>query len=449
MPSRERFESTVERISFLTSRRLFVVWATNDDRGIITPHAMGDLPLRIVLVTYEFTFSPFSGNGILSCSLVKSLLQQGCHVTVWCCRPESSTEDLLLEVSKAHLQDTIVTTIPKQLGWRRLDRGSAWEHFSWDSLNESDQGRLQHAVSTADVICPIDWTGSLAWQSTGDSKKPVLYLNFRVFGSGMASEREWYNEMEKRALDRASFVVALSENDKQSLCELTTDKKKPVRVLLPPLRGDVKELACLEHDDLQAHLKSVVATTLTDRRRRYLVTCIARLSPEKNVENFCHFVSANRVILDEYGFVPLLAGSTADEEYARRIKDQLRRAVPHAIVIDSFLSPKELASVFTITVLNFHPCEYDAFGMTIIEAAAFSVPSIVAANGAVGASAIVGNGASIEVDMNQCFVGMASILGNQKGLTEVGEEAKRRAFSWDEEAYGKQLLEYIHDLLYS
>lgn len=417
---------------------------------------MGDAPLRIVLITYEFTFSPFSGNGILSFSLVKSLLQHGCHVTVWCCRPESSsTKDplLLLEVSNTHLLlETIVTTIPKQLGWRRLDRGSAWEHFSWDSLNESNQGRLKHAISTANVICPIDWTGSLAWQSIGDSKKPVLYLNFRVFGSGMATEREWYNEMEKRALDRASFVVALSENDKESLRELlTTDEKKPMRVLLPPLRGDVKDLACLDHDELQAHLPSIVASlTTTDRRRRYLVTCIARLSPEKNVENFCRFVSANRIILDDCGFVPLLAGSAADEEYAARIKNQLRRVAPHAIFIDSFLSPKELASVFTITALNFHPCEYDAFGMTIIEAAAFSVPSIiVAANGAVGASAIVGNGASIEVDMNQCFVGMASILGNEKGLTEIGKEAKRRAFLWDEEAYGKQLIEYINELLYT
>jgi hypothetical protein len=44
-------------------------------------------PLHVLLVTYEFTFSPFSGNGILARSLVKSLLEHGCRVTVWCCRP--------------------------------------------------------------------------------------------------------------------------------------------------------------------------------------------------------------------------------------------------------------------------------------------------------------------------------------------------------------------------
>jgi hypothetical protein len=409
-----------------------------------------DRRLRIVLVTYEFTFSPFSGNGILSRSLVKSLLQQGCHVTVWCCRPEISTQDdsVLAMPSQSHLLDMIATIIPTQLGWKRLDRESAWEHFSWDSLNESDQYRLKNAVSNSHVICPIDWTGSMACQSMGDFKKPVLYLNFRVFGSGVAAkERKWYNEKETRALDQALFVVALSEKDKESLCELMTDKMKPVQILLPPLRGDVKELACLELAHLQAHLPSNVASALGDHDgRRCLVTCIARLSPEKHVENFLHFVSANRVTLDDCGFIPLLAGSSADQEYAERIKGELTRTVtaPHAIIIDSFLSPKALAAVFTRTFLNFHPCEYDAFGMTIIEAAAFAVPSIVAANGAVGASAIVGNGASIEVSLNQCCEPMPSIFCNPTGLTEIGEEARKRAFSWDEEAYGKQLLEYIN-----
>jgi glycosyltransferase involved in cell wall biosynthesis len=347
--------------------------------------------------------------------------------------------------SQAHLLDIIVTIIPKQFGWKRLDRESAWEHFSCDSLNESDQDRLKNAVSTARVVCPIDWTGSMAWQSIDNSQKPVLYLNFRVFGSGVATkEREWYNEKEKRALDQASFVVALSEKDKESLCELMTDKTKPVQILLPPLRGDVKELACLECTDWQAHLPSAVASSLTTHGRRCLVTCIARLSPEKHIENFLHFVSANRATLDDCGFITLLAGSTADEPYARRIKDELQRAAPHAIIIDSFLSPKALAAVFSRTSINFHPCEYDAFGMTIIEAAAFGVPSVVSANGAVGASAIVGNGASIEVNMNQGCEPMSSILCNPNGLTEIGEEARKRALSWDEEAYGKQLLEYIH-----
>jgi len=34
------------------------------------------------------------------------------------------------------------------------------------------------------------------------------------------------------------------------------------------------------------------------------------------------------------------------------------------VVIDHHLGPAELAAVFTRSVLNVHPCPYDAYGMT-------------------------------------------------------------------------------------
>ena len=37
-------------------------------------------------------------------------------------------------------------------------------------------------------------------------------------------------------------------------------------------------------------------------------------------------------------------------------------------------------------MLNFHPCAYDAYGMTIVEAASQGAPSVVAAGGGVGAT---------------------------------------------------------------
>ena len=43
--------------------------------------------LRVLVLTYEFTYAPFSGNGVLARSLVKGLLGQGATVLVLCCRP--------------------------------------------------------------------------------------------------------------------------------------------------------------------------------------------------------------------------------------------------------------------------------------------------------------------------------------------------------------------------
>ena len=43
----------------------------------------------MLVLSYEFTYSPFSGNGVLCRSLVKGLLAQGCKVLVICCRPHA------------------------------------------------------------------------------------------------------------------------------------------------------------------------------------------------------------------------------------------------------------------------------------------------------------------------------------------------------------------------
>eukprot|EP00965_Chrysotila_dentata_P138576 4583662-Pleurochrysis_carterae.AAC.2 len=56
---------------------------------------------------------------------------------------------------------------------------------------------------------------------------------------------------------------------------------------------------------------------------------------------------------------------------AEQVKRGLREACPDAVIIDSFLNPAGLASVLSRCALNFHPCAYDAYGMTIVEAAAF------------------------------------------------------------------------------
>ena len=61
-------------------------------------------------------------------------------------------------------------------------------------------------------------------------------------------------------------------------------------------------------------------------------------------------------------------------EYADGLKRRLKLAVPDAIIEESFLGPADLAHIFSATLLNVHPCLYDAFGMTIIEAASQGLP---------------------------------------------------------------------------
>ena len=51
-----------------------------------TARAEGRARLRVLLLSYEFTHAPFSGNGVLARSLVKGLLGNECDVLAVCCR---------------------------------------------------------------------------------------------------------------------------------------------------------------------------------------------------------------------------------------------------------------------------------------------------------------------------------------------------------------------------
>lgn len=58
---------------------------------------------------------------------------------------------------------------------------------------------------------------------------------------------------------------------------------------------------------------------------------------------------------------------------------RLRAAAPEAVIEERFLGPADLARIFSSTALNFHPPLYDAYGMTVVEAASQGAHLIVAA----------------------------------------------------------------------
>lgn len=76
--------------------------------------------------------------------------------------------------------------------------------------------------------------------------------------------------------------------------------------------------------------------------------------------------------------VPLLCGAAAEATYAAQVKAQLRKETGgDCVIVDEFLSPDELAAIFQRTAINVHPCLYDAYGLTVVEAGIFGTPSLV------------------------------------------------------------------------
>ena len=414
-------------------------------------------------MTYEFTYSPFSGNGILARSIAKALLKLGCQITVLCCRPcdelQSHNSHLTAEELSQEAANSL-TVIPLQLaksdGWFKLDDNSAWKRFVFDHIDTEGQRSLESSLRAADAVVAVDWTGAYAYKSFPVKDKPLVYMNFRVYSSGVLDEerRRWFDDMERLAVENASIIVALSQLDKKNLGTISDSAVGKTELLLPPLRGDMQELA-LQQEELDSFLPTEVAASAgTLGRRRFLVTCVARISPEKNVFRFLRFLEKAKGTLEELGLIPLLAGSSADESYAQAVKAELRRLAPNAIVLDSFLPPKSLAAVFARTALNFHPCAYDAYGMTVVEAAACGAPSVLAGE-SVGAWALLGS-SSLCVDMpsdenelsSEAVAAITSLLRSPE-LEVLGAAARREALGWDEQAYGCRLVELISPLVTS
>ena len=435
-------------------------------------HSMG----RILMFSYEFTCAPFSGNGVLARSLVKGLLKCGVSVIVLCAKPaaEDSSADnhiAVPEISEADAQRLSVffVQLPPSALWRRLDRSAPWQNYADGCANFAEKAR--DWMPTA--VLPIDWHGAAAhrvlaraaWPAT--RAPPVVYCNFRVYASGDAADAEWLNVKEREALRGATIVVALSAKDRTSLAALLAPEAAPseapppaapppIELLLPPLRADIEAKTSLGEAAHTAALEALLPGSEDEKARvldavskakdgRRFLTCAVRLSREKMPERFVELMESLAPHLARLGLTPLLCGAAADAEYAAALKARLRAAVPAAVVIDTFLDPPALAAVFAHTALNVHPSQYDAYGMTIVEAAAFAAPTLLPAGGGVGASRLLPTdaGASLEADFGAGATALAAevvaLLEAPADLRSVGMAAQKRALAWGEEAYGQEL----------
>ena len=470
--------------------------------------------MHLVVISYEFTFSPFSGNGILSRSLVKSLLQLDPvqKVTVLCCRPYNVTCGLSIATatttttasSDRHLEPPEIQTDSAELRvyavelkaeqqWRCLDINCAWRDFCSQRLPPSDCSQLLQDVASCDAALVVDWTGAHAWRLLQERLQekelvhgrqqhtPMVYFNFRVYSLGAKENHEFYNDMESRALDEAGAIIALSETDRDALQQLLGSAGKclhrTIHVLVPPLRGDIYQLATSSsstaaiHQDLPAEVRRVVEANQSDDPRIF-VTCIARLGREKQVARFAQFVAETPELWHNDNnnttsprLTPLLVGAASDPEYAIAVTSALRNTCPTAIVIqDRFLSARELAAVLAHTRLNVHPCAYEAYGMTIVEAAAFGVPSVILSRH-VGALATLGDEAAILVDSSATVVDQKTereddrwdnsmmiatireVLGNPAMLLKIGQRSRAAALAWHEESYGEAVLSRVEALV--
>jgi glycosyltransferase involved in cell wall biosynthesis len=183
----------------------------------------------------------------------------------------------------------------------------------------------------------------------------------------------------------ASGIVTLSATD-VDFAQQAGDSAhgKRVAFLAPGIRQDMAAIPPLDlmqpttAEVLQHESGRFLPAATEHAQKRPYLTCAVRLSPEKEPEVFVDIAAYlhRSGALQRHQLTPLLLAS-ATTPYAERLRQRFQSEVPTGVVERAFLGPEALARVYAATRLNVHPCQYDAYGMTVIEAASQGAPSIV------------------------------------------------------------------------
>jgi hypothetical protein len=440
---------------------------------------------RLIFITLECHISTFSGNGVYSRSQIRSLRELGHRVLVICGRPDTLT---------CHEDEEDCNSVPLPAkSWGRLDAHSSFSTFSSHTLQLHKDTILNF---NPDAIFAVDWHGMHVVNSVkphllhhnNSTTIPITYLNYRVHTKSVPEDqRALIRSLEHQAVLASTHTVALCTSDAQYIqkhfidSNASTDKddNKKVKVLLPALRHDMAAIQPpAEEDD----------STIRLLHSRNLLTCCVRISPEKEPHRFVDIVEHLMKMMtvaedkDEQQIQPFICGSGWNTPYGQSLCQRIKHSLPNCIIKglgedssshDHFMGPTELASIFSRSILNIHPCEYDAYGMTIVEAASQGCPSLVCGGGQVGATELLREEAGEVV----CVLGMGEMSGREvaaivwkvlmeemeieeedggeggerrkkkkkkvRRLEEVGRRAAIRAREWTEQANAIELLSYV------
>ena len=380
--------------------------------------------IRVLLLSLELDREPFSGNGVLATSVLNGLRRRAdADVRAICCSPDGDSDSHRPEDCRDASDDDVwAVRLPAHCTWKRLDREGPWEEFrdlAPSLVGDVVRYRPTHAVA-------VDWHGMLAWRAILEGAGPgsglggckAVYYNFRVYSASAfgVDDDGFYAEKERLACRHADRVVCLSGKDRDSLvglmegdgghdAELSREKSGGISVLYPPLRGDICELARREAQSVEAtgeggsvsgQLPEAARQAIerladaTDSKNvgdidRCFITCAVRMSPEKAPHNFVRLLRSlgGADFLRRNNLIPVLCGARSVEDYAEGVVRDFESLFSDddwpRIVIDHHLGPEELAAVFSRSVLNVHPCPYDAYGMTAVESAsaAFRCPTVL------------------------------------------------------------------------
>ena len=375
----------------------------------------------MLFLTLEFRHGTFSGNGVLAQSQAHGLAKAGHAVLVVSGCPDNLevTDDSQREISQTAGAVEVRTLRVPASKWGKLTARCPWRELA-DAAHADEPLHERIRSFAPDVVLGIDWHVTPTWRAlrrrvwrdsdaaretdpngmnpdiaSSSPYPPFVYSNYRVFAR---DGDPTHAAKERDAVEEAAAVVALCQVDADYLCEELSPAGAAVApgVVIAPLREDVHALATTHArtpmttttklDDDGAHLERVAPwriDAVPGQDARFLLTCCVRLSPEKEPERFvslCAELVRRGIVLrgddparsdgggtsERLEIVPVLCASTAGA-YAESVRSRFLDVTNgRGLVCRDFLDARGMERLYRRTVLNVHPCAYDAYGESVL-----------------------------------------------------------------------------------
>ncbi|KAI3425983.1 hypothetical protein D9Q98_007951 [Chlorella vulgaris] len=423
--------------------------------------------MRFVLLSLEFDAGTFSGNGIYACSQARSLAQLGHQVLVVAGAPAGRSSNGTATPAHPQQEQQHQLDQPRVLYvelpvWGCLDTSCGWREYA---AGAGSTVAAEVAAFGAAAVLGVDWHSVGAYDALAAALPPGTLPPFVVYHRTAAGKAlEMIAAREAAALARSCCSLVLSRSDAAYLhMHFPGAADSPLHVLLPALRSDMESLPPPQpSNDAAAAGAAATAAGGVDTvagagtaaeleaaadleaaawaaARCHLLCCV-RVSPEKEPHRFVDVLGElqRRGSLQAAGVVPVMCGAGWGSDYGAALLLRLRQLVPQCVVHDSFLGPAEMAVLYASTLLNLHPPTYDAYGMTVVEAASQGAPSLVQEGGGVGATDLLSGQAgevllcNMEQPVGQLADMVEAVLADRARLAATGRKAMAKARSWTE-----------------
>jgi len=268
---------------------------------------------------------------------------------------------------------------------------------------------------TYDVLHCHDWLTVKAGVALKDSLKIPLVLSIHSTEydrSGKMVPSSWFIEIEKKGMEAADKIIAVSNYTKRILInnyQINPDKIRVIHNAVYPI---------------------------PEQRKQKIVLFLGRLTIQKGP---LFFLRAAKKVLDHEDCQFIVGGS--GDMLQELIDESVRLGISNRVIFTGRLTDEEVEHLYGIASVYVMPSVSEPFGITALEAISAGTPTIVSKSA--GVSEVFKNALQVDFwDVDEMANQIVSLLRYEplkKTLAETGK-SEIKLFTWDQVSEGTKEL---------